>query len=116
MKTPLTFRRLRQTNLRRCRRWHPIESWTLSDWAMATAGELGEACNALKKIKRFDDKMQQKGVAVSREVLVRLAKLEIGDTLIYLDLLAARLGVTLEACAVETFNRVSMREDFPERL
>lgn len=112
----LTFHRLASTNLSRCNRWHPLESWSLSDWAMATAGEFDEACNALKKVKRLDDGMQQKGDTRTREELVQAAALEIGDTAVYLDLLAQRLGVTLEECIKATFNRISVREGFPERL
>lgn len=41
---------------------------------------------------------------------------EIGDTVVYLDLLAQRLGLSLEKCIRDTFNRVSEREGFPERL
>lgn len=40
----------------------------------------------------------------------------IGDTVVYLDLLAQRLGLRLEDCVRDTFNRISEREGFPERI
>jgi hypothetical protein len=34
----------------------------------------------------------------------------------YLDLLAQKAGLSLNRCVLDTFNRVSAREGFPERL
>lgn len=31
---------------------HPLDGWSLSDWMVATMGELGEAANVLKKLNR----------------------------------------------------------------
>lgn len=97
-------------------RWHPdgIESWSLSDWGVALAGEVGELCNVIKKLNRVRDGMQQK--AVDEDALKNALAMEIGDTYLYLDLLARRAGLDLENCIRATFNRVSIREGFPERL
>ena len=112
----LTFRHLRETNLRRCNRWHPggIEEWSLSDWAVAMAGEAGETCDVIKKLNRYRD-----GVVGNSKTEVELVQQlgdEIADVLIYLDLLAARAGVDLDEAVIRKFNAVSERVGFPDRL
>ena len=112
----LRFRDLRDTNLARCARWHPngLGEWSLSDWAVATSGELGEALNVLKKLNRERDGLT--GNAQTYDELVQAFADELADTLIYLDLLAAAAGVDLERAVISKFNRVSERNNFPERL
>lgn len=114
----LTFEELRQVSFARAQRWHPrgIEEWSLSDWGVAMAGEAGEVCDAIKKYNRLRDKIQQTNGAKTMEAAIEDIGMEIGDTAIYLDLLARRAGTTLEECIRKTFNRVSEREGFPERL
>lgn len=112
----LTFAELARVNITRCRRWHPPEGWSPQMWGLAMVGEAGEVANALKKLHRHDEGIQQAADAKDRETLVRAVAMEIGDTAVYLDLLAQRLGLRLEDCIRDTFNRVSVREGFPERL
>jgi NTP pyrophosphatase (non-canonical NTP hydrolase) len=40
-----------RVNLARCLRWHPqgLSSWSLSDWAVALAGEVGEVCEVIDR-------------------------------------------------------------------
>lgn len=106
-----------RVNFTRAIRWHPagITEWSLSDWFTALAGEVGEAGNIIKKLNRYRDKIQQKGTPEKDELQEKL-KMEIGDVFMYLDLLARRAGFNLEDCIRDTFNRVSVREGFPERL
>lgn len=112
----LTFAKLAEVNITRCRRWHDPNGWSEQMWGLASAGEMGETCNALKKLWRHDNGIQQNAVEADRAKLVQAVATEIGDTVVYLDLLAQRLGVTLEQCVRDTFNRISVREGFPERL
>lgn len=112
----LTFRQLAEVNITRCRRWHDPNSWGPEMWGCAAAGEMGETCNALKKLYRYDHGIQQNANTSDREELVKKVAMEIGDTVVYLDLLAQRLGLKLEDCVRDTFNRISVREGFPERL
>lgn len=72
--------------------------WTLSDWAMATAGELGEAANQCKKVRRRDFTLEER-----RE---RIAE-ELADTLLYLDLWAHCAGIDLAGAVARKFNRTS---------
>ncbi len=100
----------------RALRWHPrdLESWSLSDWGVALAGEVGELCNVIKKLNRVRDLMQQR--ETNEGMLQHNIKMEIGDVYVYLDLVARRAGLNLEDCVRDTFNRISEREGFPERL
>lgn len=107
---------LRARNMSRCARWHKggVDDWSLSDWGVAAAGEMGEALNVIKKLNRARDGMVGNS-ANEYELQQQLAD-EIADTIIYLDLLAARAGINLEEAIVRKFNRVSERNSFPERL
>jgi NTP pyrophosphatase (non-canonical NTP hydrolase) len=92
----MNLRDLRKKNLQRCEEsFYPLNDWSLTDWATAVAGETGELCNLIKKIRR-GDKIETEAVAD-----------EIADVVIYLDLLAARLGLDLENCVKNKFNKVS---------
>lgn len=115
----LSFARLSDVNLQRCERWHPngIESWSVSDWLMAMAGEAGEACNAGKKFRRLEDKLvgNHQYATDVEQALAEIGK-ELADTVIYADLVAQRLGLNLGSLIIEKFNEVSVRNNFPERL
>ena len=101
----LTFDRLRETNVARCEDvFHPLASWSLTEWALAMIGEAGEVCNVVKKINRGDHAADQ-GLGA-----------ELADVVIYADLLAARAGINLEAAIVEKFNAVSRKRGSSVRL
>jgi NTP pyrophosphatase (non-canonical NTP hydrolase) len=90
---------LRKANVKRCVTSfkHNLEEWSEMEWGCAAAGEIGELCNLLKKRKR--------GEAIPlKEVLD-----EIVDVIIYLDLLAALLGVHLSGPIREKFNETSIK-------
>lgn len=119
---PLTFERFSVVNLQRAHRWHRggLKAWPVERWSNAAAGEMGEICNAVKKLNRLEDAMQQHAGDTAVPLTVEQAKVligkEIGDTVTYLDLLAQRLGMTLEGCLRHAFNGISEREGFPERV
>jgi NTP pyrophosphatase (non-canonical NTP hydrolase) len=116
MTAELTFPMLRAANMSRCARWHPrgLNEWTLSDWACATGGELGEAMNIVKKLNRERD-----GIAgntlTEEELRCELAD-ELADVAIYLDIWAASEGIDLGEAIASKFNRTSEKVGFPERL
>jgi NTP pyrophosphatase (non-canonical NTP hydrolase) len=114
----LAFEAVSATNLSRSLQWHKggLEEWSVSDWACAMAGEAGEVCNAVKKLNRIKKEVQQAVGPQSREEAIAAIAKEIGDTFLYLDLLAQRLGISTEQAIRDTFNRVSVREGFPHRL
>lgn len=113
-----TFAEVSRINRQRCERWHPgfpDDGWTGADWSNAMAGEAGETCNVVKKLRRIEFGLSQAAGDQRDDLLAKLAT-EIGDTFMYLDLLAQHYGLDIARCVVDTFNRVSVREGFPERL
>lgn len=95
----LTFSDLRVANLERCGiAFHALDDWSPTDWGTAVAGEVGEALNLIKKLRRGDP--------VARPAIAS----ELADAVIYLDLLAARLGIDLGRAVAYKFNRVSERK------
>lgn len=115
--SPLDFDTLRDVNVLRCTRvFHPVDSWTASDWACAMAGEAGEACNVVKKIKRFETGGNTDKDPATVEDCVSLLAKELADTVIYCDLLAARLRINLGEAIRSKFNAVSDREGCSLRL
>lgn len=80
-----------------------------TDWACAMAGEAGETCNAVKKLRRLESGGNTaKDPQTEAEHVAQIAN-EIADTIIYCDLLAARLGIDLGEAVREKFNIVSIR-------
>lgn len=114
----LTFQAVSEINRVRCERWHPgfpDDGWRGSDWSNAMAGEAGETCNVVKKLRRLDFGLVQAADDTRADLMSKLAT-EIGDTFLYLDLLAQHYGLDIAECIANTFDRVSIREGFPERL
>lgn len=92
----LTFKELSEANLTRCERaFHPLRDWSPSDWSNAMAGECGEVCNLTKKLRRGEN------------IPVQQIGREIADTVIYADLLAQRLDLSLSELIKHTFNAKS---------
>lgn len=118
----LTFAHFRFTNTERCKRWHDggVAGWSVTDWSNAAAGEMGETCNAVKKLRRIEDQLaniNEPGRSLTeRSEAVKAIGEEIADTVTYLDLLAAHLGIHLEDEIKAKFNAVSAKYGFPERL
>jgi len=107
----LTFNTLREANTRRLPQFknakgEPAHSkqdgsdWSLNDWLTAVAGELGEAANLLKKIRRGDFGINQARPELSDEL---------ADVVTYLDILAKQCGIDLGQATITKFNRVSER-------
>jgi NTP pyrophosphatase (non-canonical NTP hydrolase) len=83
----------------------------LSYWGNALAGEVGEACNIIKKIDRA--KLGWKGSpAPSVEKLAD----ELADAKIYIALLEADLGIDGDAALERVFNRKSEELGMTTRL
>lgn len=114
----LTFDEFSRANLARCEDPkgfnHPLHSWSLSDWHLATAGELGEAANVMKKLNRYRDGIR--GNKESEDALRVKLRHEIGDTLVYLDLLSQAAGFQLFAAGIEVFNLKSEEIGYPVLL
>lgn len=127
----LSFAALATISRARCEaQFAPIDEWTPWDWSNAMAGEVGEACaegltllaalsassgkvcNLTKKMARiwpgnqFQQSFNKPEDERIEELRERMA-LELGDVVLYAELLAQRVGKTLEWCVTEAFNRKS---------
>ncbi len=99
----LSFDQLRAANEARRHKIHQQKGkWSLSDWMTALCGEVGEAANIIKKVRRQDFTLD--------EARVDLAK-EFGDVVCYLDLLASECGINLGSAVADKFNEVSRRHN-----
>lgn len=113
----LSFTDLRLANVVRCEEvFHKLNHWSPTDWACAMAGECGEACNAVKKLRRLEDGTNtQKDPQTEQEAILIIAD-ELADLVIYADLLAARLNVDLGTAVANKFNAVSDRMNSTVRI
>ena len=109
------WRDLRRVNESRADRFghgglHEDDGWSAMQWGCALAGEVGELCNEVKKLER------QLPSDPSPEELKGAIAEEMADVIIYLDLLAAKLNIDVEASVKAKFNKVSEKLGFPERM
>ena len=103
---------------------HSGQDWTVSDWALAVAGEtgelaevlllyslmtmsLGKAGNVMKKMRRKD---------FNPAVVVDDISEELADVVIYLDMLADSLGIDLGGAVIYKWNKKSDQLDIPLSL
>lgn len=115
---PLAFATLRHANMTRLpmfrnakgERAHQKDDgsdWTPADWVVAIVGELGEAANVMKKVRRADFTLDE-----ARPKLAR----EFADVAIYLDILAFQLGIDLGAAIRTTWDAKSAEIGLPPRI
>lgn len=114
----LTLNGVSRVNRERCDRWHgpQTEPWTAADWSNALAGEVGELCNVIKKVRRHESGASTGYNTPDMDALQDMIRDEIADVFLYLDLVAYYFGMSLPECIVPKFNRVSEAQGFPERL
>lgn len=118
----MNFNDLSTINKKRCENIngfnHPLDSWRPSQWSNGMAGECGEACNITKKMDRIIDNIQRTSKPNDRSMsnLKEKLMLELGDMIIYADLLAQRCDFKLEDCVKLAFNSKSDEIGFNEKL
>lgn len=112
--TDITLSSLREANIARQEYWGGSENWTLADWSNALAGEVGEACNVVKKLRRPE--LGTVGNDHDPAHYTTQLGSEIGDVLIYLDLLANAAGLSLAECVMASFNGKSEKLGMPVRI
>ena len=110
VKTGLTFDGLRQANLTRQSEWDRDGKIDLSYRGNELAGEVGEACNVIKKLER-----ERLGIRGSRDT-VEHAMDELADVVICVDLLASALGGDLGEAVRRKFNATSEKNGLLTRL
>jgi len=86
----------------------------ISYWGMAMMGEAGELCNLLAKVERVNSGGLDGGNSITAEEITdeKIAE-EMGGLLIYLSILAYRLGINLEEAVRYTFNQKSIKIGYP---
>ncbi len=81
--------------------------WNIADWSNALAGEAGELCNWVKKVRRGDAPLEQLREAILKEA---------ADVITYADAIISFLGADTETVLIDKFNEVSSRpgNGFPQ--
>lgn len=101
---------LRAANLARQAEWDTDGQITLSYRGNELAGEVGEACNLIKKLER-----ERMGIKGSRASVADLAE-ELADVIICADLIAMQLGIDLDRAVAEKFNKTSEKVGLRTRM
>lgn len=101
---------LRQANIARHVEWAAGNEVSLSYRGNELAGEVGEACNILKKLDR-----ERMGIVGSRATQEQLAE-ELADVLICVDLIAMDFGINLDLAVAKKFNKTSENYGLAARM
>ena len=108
--TMTTHTTLRAANIARQIEWDQDNQITAAYRGNELAGEVGEACNVIKKLER-----ERLGILGSRATVDELAY-ELADVLICADLIAMHYGIDLEAAVARKFNATSEKVGLRTRL
>lgn len=102
---------LRAANVARDQEWNTgSERVSMTFRATELAGEVGEACNVIKKLER-----ERIGLVGSRDTKEHLAE-ELADIVICTDLVAMDAGIDLDAAVAAKFNATSEKNGLATRL
>lgn len=102
--------KLRDANIARQNEWDSDNRITLAYRGNELAGEVGEACNVIKKLER-----ERLGIRGSRDTVQHLAE-ELADVVICADLIAMAEGIDLDAAVANKFNATSEKVGLATRL
>jgi NTP pyrophosphatase (non-canonical NTP hydrolase) len=92
---------LREANIARQAEWDAGNAIDLAYRGNELAGEVGEACNVIKKLER-----ERHGIRGSRTTVQQLAE-ELADIVICTDLIAMQAGIDLDQAVRDKFNATS---------
>lgn len=104
------FSSLQEANIARQKEWDPDNRITLAYRGNELAGEVGEACNVIKKLER-----ERLGINGSRDTVEHLLE-ELADSVICSYLVAMHVGGDLEAAIVAKFNATSEKMNLKTRM
>ena len=109
--TPVVYyEKLEDANIARQAEWTNSDKLDLSYYGNAAAGEMGEACNVIKKLER-----ERLGLDGTRSTVGALAK-ELADVSVYVSLIAIKARINLDRAIMEKFNETSHKLGFKTRL
>lgn len=107
----VTLRDIAYYHRQRNKLWHAgAQPWTGADWGNAAAGEMGEACNVIKKLRRIELGMtgnQLRNQSTNVQELVDKLRGELGGTIIYILSICDHYGIDLTDAIRDEFNKVS---------
>lgn len=98
-----SFEDLRSANIERDKEWDKDEVIDLNFRGNELAGEVGEACNKIKKLVR--ERLGLPGTRATQDELMK----EIGDVVICADLIAMDEGFSLQDAVQSAFNKTSKK-------
>jgi NTP pyrophosphatase (non-canonical NTP hydrolase) len=101
---------LRRANATRQDEWDKDDNVTASYRGNELAGEVGEACNVIKKLER-----ERFGMVGSRSSIAALAE-ELADVIICVDLIAMQYSIDLETAVQDKFNATSVKYGLATRF
>ncbi len=105
----MNFTEFRFANTKRCREsFHPIDEWSMTDWACALGGEVGELQTLV-----FGMAIGESGT--STKLILEDVGREAADVVAYLDLLCVRLGIDLDSASGGFLNVGKFQRDQAER-
>jgi hypothetical protein len=86
---------------------HKLSDWSFMEWGAATSGEIGEACNKAKKLKRIEQSIKGNKAGETKFNLKDDMAKEIVDGIIYSFLWLSAAGYNAEDVIREVFNSKS---------
>lgn len=101
---------LRAANIVRQQEWDPASKISLSYRGNELAGEVGEACNVIKKLERA-----RLGIRGTTATFEQLAE-ELADVVICADLIAMAEGIDLNDAVRRKFNATSEKYGLKTRM
>jgi NTP pyrophosphatase (non-canonical NTP hydrolase) len=104
------FLNLREANHNRQIEWDADNQISLSYRGNELAGEVGEACNIIKKLER-----ERLGIRGSRSSKEELSE-ELADVIICADLIAMHEGIDLDEAVRKKFNKTSEKYGLKTRI
>lgn len=106
----MKFDDLRTANATRQQEWDAGNQITPAYRGNELAGEVGEACNIIKKLER-----ERLGIGGSRANVHQLTE-ELADVIICVDLIAMQYGIDLGSAVRDKFNATSRKVGLATRL
>lgn len=106
----LDLRDLQAANASRQDEWPGAQAVTPSYRGNELAGEVGEACNVIKKLERM-----RLGIAGSTDTVEHLAE-ELGDVIICVALIANEFGIDISDATRAKFNETSVKVGLKSRI
>jgi NTP pyrophosphatase (non-canonical NTP hydrolase) len=101
---------LRKKNYERQMEWDPTDAITLEYRGNELAGEVGEACNVVKKLAR--ERLGLRGSRADNQMLAE----ELADVIICVDLIAMMLDIDMESAVAHKFNATSEKYNLITRI